>query len=328
MIEPGSETTMLADRPFRRRSAWLAALLCGAVVLGTLMRQLGRWHWMLELTTHFVVQATVLAGLATLMLLVIRHWRVAGLAGVLTLLNAVEWVSYYSLTSRGSKVHTREESLVVVSANVYSRNRNADAVYQWLQQSDADVVFLSEVDAWWAHRIASWTADWPHQLIRPRDDNFGLALISRHPISDSEMFDLDGFDPAVQCRVQAPSGEWTIVGLHPFPPAGGAYSTLRNQQLASASQRIRSLPRPRVVLGDLNSTSSSPFFRDFMEVTGLEDSRVGFGWQPTWPAGNPVLRVPIDHCLVEPAIQVLDRHVGPDVGSDHLPVCVKLILRH
>lgn len=319
-------TSVPASTLVPRVEACVAWSLCICVILGTLARYLGRWHWAFELTTHFVVQATALAGLATLLLLVRRHWRFSLIAGLLTVVNAAEWVPFYSLKSLTSFAsdHTKLE---VVSVNVYSRNRHSADLHRWLKETRADVIFLSEVDSWWADQIGSWKEDWPHQILDPHEDNFGLALISRHPIIDTHLFQLDGLNPAVDCRIQTPGGDWTIVGLHPFPPIGRAYSALRNQQLTSAAKHIATLPKPRVVLGDLNSTSCSPLFQDFQAATGLVDSREGFGWQPTWPAGNSLLRIPIDHCLVEPGVQVLDRHVGPDIGSDHLPVRARLIRR-
>ena len=325
------ESTLTTPSP-ALTTGWLvevytAKALCLCVGLGTLIRYLGRFHWVFEITTHFVVQATVLAGIATLLLLVRRHGRLALIAGVLTLVNAAEWLPYYSTVSLISHAHGPDETLVVVSANVYSRNRRSEELLRWMKQTDADVVFLSEVDPWWADQIETWKSDWPHQIVHPREDNFGLALLSQHPITDSQVFDLDGLIPAVHCRIMAPSGEWTLVGLHPLPPVGRAYSALRNQQLATAEKRIAAFPKPRVVLGDLNTTSSSPFFQDFLAASGLHDSRAGFGWQPTWPAGNALLRIPIDHCLVEPGVQVLDRQVGPDIGSDHLPIRAQLIQR-
>ena len=328
MEAPAPVPSLPPESAVRRIENLAARVLCLCVALGTAIRYLGRWHWVCEITTHFVVQATVLAALATLFLLVRRHGKLAAVAVCLTLVNAAEWVPYYSLVLLVSDARSREETLVVVSANVYSRNRHSADLHKWLQNTRADVVFISEVDPWWADQIESWKADWPHQVLKPRTDNFGLALISRFPISDSHVFDLDGAIPAVECRVQSTSGEWTIVGLHPLPPTGAWNSRLRNQQLQTAAEHILSLPAPRVVLGDFNSTSSSPVFQDFLSITGLQDSRRGFGWQPTWPAGNALLRIPIDHCLIDPGVQVLDRDVGPDIGSDHLPIRCWLFHKH
>lgn len=325
LADPPLTSLQLPARKVRRTELLVARALCLCVVLGLLARYLGRWHWVFELTTHFIEQACVLAAGVTLLLLLRRHGRLAAISGALTLGTAAEWLTYIRAeTPSGVSVVETSECMVVVSANVYSKNRNAEALSQWLQESQADVIFLCEVDPWWAAQIATWKSDWPHQIIHPRPDNFGLALISRHPIVDSHLFDLDGPIPAVDCRVQSPSGEWTIVGLHPFPPVGRAALHLRNQQLQTAAAHIKTLAKPCVVVGDLNCTPASPMFQDFVTATGLVDSCRRFGWQPTWPAGNRMLRIPIDHCLCDPQVGVLERSVGSDVGSDHLPIRAKL----
>ena len=312
------------DSSARRVENLLARLLGLGVLMGTLIRWSGRWYWLCELTTHFVVQATALAAIATLLLVLRCHWKLAGITACLTLFNAVEWVPFYLPAGEQTVSSTASESLIVVSANVYSRNRQSQDLYHWLKSSQADVVFISEVDSWWAGQIESWKADWPHQITLPRPDNFGLALISRYRITQSEIPYLSSLIPAVECQIETPTGLWSIVGLHPLPPVGAEYSKQRNDYLHDAAKRIQQLPSPRIVLGDLNSSSSSPFFRDLLSTTGLNDTRSGFGWQPTWPAGNPLLRIPIDHCLAEPSLRVVSREVGPDIGSDHLPLRCQL----
>ncbi|MBW1762831.1 MAG: hypothetical protein JRJ64_15305 [Deltaproteobacteria bacterium] len=63
-------------------------------------------------------------------------------------------------------------------------------------------------------------------------------------------------------------------------------------------------------------------FRRLLKRTGLRDSSQGRGVQPTWPTHNPLLRIPIDHCLHSEGIHVVQKKIGPAVGSDHYPVIV------
>jgi endonuclease/exonuclease/phosphatase (EEP) superfamily protein YafD len=63
-----------------------------------------------------------------------------------------------------------------------------------------------------------------------------------------------------------------------------------------------------------------------METGKLIDSERGFGFCPTWPSIRLFPRMTIDHCLVNVDFRVLDRKVERDIGSDHLPVFVRLAL--
>jgi len=38
------------------------------------------------------------------------------------------------------------------------------------------------------------------------------------------------------------------------------------------------------------------------------------------------LRIPLDNCLVSEEVAVAGRRVGPDIGSDHLPLVVDFAL--
>lgn len=303
--------------------SWFCWILVSAVLAGTLMRLLGRWSWLCELATHFTVQAVVGALLASAILSVKRRREWALICLVLAIVNSTDWVMSWLPLDRTTTSASRLESLVVASANVYSRNRNAAALRIWLDEIQPDVVVVTEVDPWWAVQIDSWKADWPHQIVRPQGDNFGIALISRHPIQDFEVTRLELEIPAIRARIAAPSGEWTVVGLHMLPP-GGRRTAIRDRQLQQCARWIRELARPRIVVGDLNTGPGSPAFTDFVRGCDLKDSRRGFGWQASWPAHNPLLRIPIDHCLVEPESHVLSRNVGPAVGSDHFPIWARI----
>ena len=67
-------------------------------------------------------------------------------------------------------------------------------------------------------------------------------------------------------------------------------------------------------------------FRRLLRRTGLENSSQGFGVQPTWPNFNPLLRIPLDHCLHSSDISIVDRQIGEDVSSDHYPLIVDFVI--
>jgi endonuclease/exonuclease/phosphatase (EEP) superfamily protein YafD len=132
--------------------------------------------------------------------------------------------------------------------------------------------------------------------------------------------------PTIVSWLTVEGREMVLVGTHPLPPIGEARSALRNDQLRAIAEFLNQTDARRVLVGDLNTTSWSPHFRELLAAADLVDSRRGFGVQPTWFALGGLLRLPIDHVLVSPEIEVMSRRIGPDIGSDHRPVIVDLSL--
>ena len=85
-------------------------------------------------------------------------------------------------------------------------------------------------------------------------------------------------------------------------------------------KQVRDQNELALVVGDLNTTPWSPYFKDLLKLGALRNSMKGWGVQTTWPATSYPLRIPIDHALHSPGLVILNREIGPDVGSDHLPV--------
>ena len=78
-----------------------------------------------------------------------------------------------------------------------------------------------------------------------------------------------------------------------------------------------------VLLGDLNTTPWSYFYRQYLETLGLKDAKAHH-YLPTWPTYIPVFFLPIDHVLVSPKVQTLSQRLAGFNGSDHFPVEVVL----
>ena len=87
------------------------------------------------------------------------------------------------------------------------------------------------------------------------------------------------------------------------------------------------VPYAAVVLADLNQTPWSTAYRHLIRDARLQDARRGQWPRKTWrPRRSWLVGLPIDHVLYRGAVQVEQFRLGPDVGSDHLPLLADLAL--
>lgn len=291
--------------------------------LPTVAGSFARWGWPLELMCHFRVQYLVALTVCGLVLAVLRLRRRAALAGLFGAWNLALIVPLYVSPAPPREMPADGISWRLIVANVYSGNPTPERVVEYLRAEQPDVVVVAELTPAWERRLGELSDLFPYSYVEPREGNFGIGLYSRMPLESPETLVLSGGNMTIRARVSRSGHSLTVIGAHVFPP-GGARTALRDRQLLELAQASAATKGPLVLLGDLNTTSWSPGFTRCLRESGLRDSRCGFGVQPTWPAGRAVMRIPIDHCLVSDELWVSGRRVGPDVGSDHLPVCVDL----
>lgn len=149
---------------------------------------------------------------------------------------------------------------------------------------------------------------------------WGLAVLSRLPVSRTEVIDLGHLRrdrarrAAVVVVVDAGGTPVTVVGTHMSHITYGA--PLHFVQL---NRRLRSAVRTEcaVLAGDMN-------------LWGPPVAALLPGWrrtlrQSTWPAWRPHSHV--DHVLVRGPLSAITAQVLPPAGSDHLPVRVELGVR-
>ena len=243
------------------------------------------------------------------------------MVGVLVFVNFFEIMPLY-LGSASVPVTSRAWRALLLNLN--TENRSYGKVLELIRALQPDFMVLQEVNGAWAEQLGKLQGDYAFSCTRPREDNFGIAMFSRVRFEHAEIRYIGEADvPSIVARFVLGGRPLTVIATHPLPPSSRAYAADRNEQLRSLGTLAASLPDETMILGDLNTTSWSPFFRDLIRKTGLRDSRKGHGIQATWPAALPILSVPIDHCLVSEGIIVHNRWVGRDVGSDHYPVVVE-----
>ncbi|MDX1654774.1 MAG: endonuclease/exonuclease/phosphatase family protein [Candidatus Competibacteraceae bacterium] len=299
----------------------LAGLGAVATTLAGLAAPLG-WPW--EQFSHFPAQYAVVLGLAALLLGLSQRYTWAMAFAVFAVINLGQLVPYLNGTTVRAAPQAGTE-LRLLTLNVLTENRQYPRVLELIRQRRPDLVLLPEVDSPWLEALQGLGSDYPYHIAVPEPPRFGIALFSRLPM-EAKVVVPQGGTPTIVAQVAVGQGILTVIGAHPLPPDHRSFQRRRNRQLRYLAELARSGAQPVVLAGDLNITPWSPVFQELLAQGGLYDSGLGRGLAPTWPADRPWFWIPIDHVLLGDGIGVAARRVGPDVGSDHFPVMVDLVL--
>jgi endonuclease/exonuclease/phosphatase (EEP) superfamily protein YafD len=278
--------------------------------------------WPLALAEHFHLQYLVAAMGLGAVAVGVRAWALADVAAIVALVNLIVVAPHL----RGEAGAASEGVPVrVLLLNVHTSSDGFEPVRALIRDVDADVVALVEVDRRWLAELAPVLAGYRGRIEEPRDDNFGIALYHRGAMT-AEIRTLGSELPSVVARLDGGLG---VILTHPIPPVSGDTARSNWRQLEAVADRARSMAGPRIVLGDFNATPWSRPFAAMVARSGLRDSRAGFGVGASFPASGGVwaaMRIPIDHALVSAEVGVVSRRIERDVGSDHLPVVLDLMI--
>jgi endonuclease/exonuclease/phosphatase (EEP) superfamily protein YafD len=297
----------------------IVAALAVAIAVVSLAAFFGNLWWVLDLGAAFRPQLTLLLLIGCGVLLIGRWQRLALVIGLVMLLNLVTVIPVYLPGTRAT-----DSDLRVLSFNVMASNENYEEIISFIRASEADVVVLHEASRPWEEALARADLGYKVWMNRHPDDIFSSMVLAAEDAS-VESFGFRFRDPrAVAIRLA--SGV-SVLAVHPLSPQGPERSHLRDQQLAWAGSWVREQAGPVVITGDFNASPYSYPYRRLLAETGLLDSIRGFGLELSYPARFPaLLQVSIDHLLHSEHLAVVDRRLGPALGSDHYPLTVDLAL--
>jgi endonuclease/exonuclease/phosphatase (EEP) superfamily protein YafD len=279
--------------------------------------------WPCSLLEHFRVQyigcGLVLAA-AGAALNIRGYTDIALIAALISALVVVPDVTRTTRPVPPDGAHVR-----VLSLNVHTEGTSYEQVKRLIADENPDVIGLVEVDQRWLTALAPALTGYTGRIEAPRPDNFGVALYVRGEVTGSAD-ELATPLPTIVAAVGVAGTRFVAIVTHPIPPMSGEAVQRQRMQLDMIAARARSAAGPVVVMGDYNATPWSRPFHRMLDRSGLCDSRAGFGVQASFPAASWFFRIPIDHVLTSCTIGVRDRRIGRDVGSDHLPVIVDLVV--
>jgi len=305
-------------------------LLAATVVLPCVLSGIAAWWWIGDLFVHFRLPYTVALSGLLIAYLAIRRWRRALVIGAVL---GVNLSLLFPLFAPRPSHAPSGKPLRLMTANVYIGNQNPQPILEAVRLQQPDVLLLMEIDDRWLSSLDELNSSYPYRKVAIRDEGFaqhgpfGLALFSRYPLSKTQIHRLGtAKTPVIETTLDIGKQPWTLFAAHPYPPVTAACSAARNTLLAELGALAGQIDGPTVVLGDLNITRWSPHFRQLLDVGGLLDSTLGFGYQATWPDVFPAPVIPIDHVLISPDVSVVDRQIGPSIDSDHRPVIADLAI--
>ena len=322
---------------------YLAAVCSIAVVMWTLgdrwwfatvLLFSGRWIFLAPLA--LLLPAAILVGRRLIWVQALAGLVVAGpimgaQVGWRTLLPAPKGLSFRVVSFNADGGHRLTIDLPIVLAG-------------W----QADVVALQECGPELEQAVRA-VAGWHHHTVN------GLCFLSRYPIRDSSVMDrtaleavrnstagIGGSGDVVRYLIATPSGTVQVTNLHLETPRKGfdglfvfdidhlrENTFLRDIESDLArrwvDQGVAAHRVPMLVAGDFNTPVESRIFQDHWSGD-LEDafSRIGRGLGMT--KYNGWIRARIDHVLVGPRWYVRRTEIGYDLGSDHRPLIVDLVL--
>ena len=220
------------------------------------------------------------------------------------------------------------QDLKIMHSNLLSTNKRYGIFVDYVLEIDPDVLLMEEFTQGWYENTSELHTQYPFRKSVPRPDNFGIALFSKYPLSNLEVnYFIKGGVPSITCDIDVDNKYIHFVGTHPLPPIGDKFAHERNLQLKLIAEHCNNQSiLPVVVIGDLNMSHWSYYYKLLENRTNLRNSSYGFGIQRTWPNSiilSPI-STPIDHCLVSETINVNNRFVGKDVGSDHYPIVLEI----
>lgn len=296
---------------------WALAALVAAMTVLAFADRLdlgGRPGWVFDLLSHWPRHLAF----AGLVIGAVAIWRRAHRAGVTALAAAAINIALLIGAGGFATPQPAPEGariIRVVSANVHGSMEALARVASLSREYDADLVAVYEApDALTTADVGGLFPGLPVSVLPSQRAN-GWLLIRRSLVAarGAGVGGVAMFEGSHGVLIHGVLGPVQFVTTHPPSPGDPGLMRDRDQQLAAAGAYVDA-SRPFVIAGDFNST---PWGRAYNAVPGTRAGDPRF--EGTFPALLGPLGLPIDHIRFGGLI-LTDYRVGPDIGSDHLPL--------
>jgi len=207
---------------------------------------------------------------------------------------------------------------------------NLQRVADVIASTNADIVLLQEVD-----RMTTRSGGVDHlaelerltkmhsvfgKAIDFQGGQYGIAILSRWPITTSETISLRGSPIEARVALAAQTNGLRVINTH-FDASN--VETYRLEEVDHLIEEVRRFGKPVLVGGDFNTEPSSHVYARLRE-SGLRDAFADCGGKTgfTYPADTPVKR--IDYLFIKGSFRCVSANVPGSQASDHRPLLVEI----
>ena len=234
---------------------------------------------------------------------------------------------------------TPKRALRLMTYNVNYGNPDLASTIAAIAKADVDVVLLQEITSEWKRALEQhFATKYPYAMYRIHTRAAGgLAVLSKLSIESEELFPSPnrGWFPAERLVLTTNEGPLQILHVHLRPAIdGGSWirgfmttPPLRRREIESYWRNIVK-DMPTIVAGDFNEDPSGSALA-FLARQGL--SRVATEGPTTWRyqitsrgQTSDLIKLDIDHVMVDARLVARDGHVLDAGSSDHRPVIVTI----
>jgi endonuclease/exonuclease/phosphatase family metal-dependent hydrolase len=229
--------------------------------------------------------------------------------------------------------------LRLMTYNLNYGNPDPKSALDAIARADVDVVLLQEVTSEWKRLLSEALAPlYPHAMYRLHTRAAGgLAVLSKLPIHAEEVFASPerGWFPAERLVLETSFGALQILHVHLRPAIdGGSWlkgfmttPPLRRREIESYWKKL-TRDMPTIVAGDFNEDTRGAAI-SYLTKHGM--SRVDTKGPTTWHyemtsngKTSDLLKLDIDHVMVDRRLSGRDGTVLDEGASDHRPVVVTI----
>ncbi|MCB0078541.1 MAG: endonuclease/exonuclease/phosphatase family protein [Anaerolineales bacterium] len=309
--------------------SYLARILmgiAGLLTLLTLLGFLGTLYWLFDVMAYWRLQYAVLLLLLTIGLFLLNHRRVARWLLLPMLLNVVALAPFFL---PDDPPVGEGPTLAVLGINIQAETEDMAPLAALLQDEQPDVVVVTEAQPKHLKGLQQQLPDlYPYVVDETQEGYFGILVLSKRPIAAQQNHQL-GINGhlSVELLMEWQGKEITIYGVHLHPPLSEWGTEQRDSERADLAMIIGGIEEPQIVVGDFNATPWTYTMSGLTKAGELRHATRGFGVWPTWWMGSRLIGLPYDHILISPDFVSEAFALGPDVGSDHLPVIARIRFR-